>query len=230
MYDVKSNLKQVQKNIFDTLRKIGDENRKVEIVAVTKLFDFTYIEQAIEAGIENIGENRVQEAEKKYKIIGDKVSWHLVGTLQRNKAKKAVNMFKLIQSVNSLKLTKEINKRAKAIDKIQDILIQVNTSGEDTKSGIEPEKAVELALQTASYQNIRLLGFMTIGPLTYDTNAIKKSFALLRKIKEKFDSQVEPERKTKYLSMGMTSDYLLAIEEGSNMIRIGSALFGPRPK
>ena len=226
--DVAENLKIVQEKIHKALLKCSDENRKVEIVAVTKVFDHTYIEAAIEAGIRTIGENRVQEAEQKFQIIGKKVNWHLVGHLQRNKAKKAVSMFDMIQSVDSVRLAEEIDKRASEEGKTQDILVQVNTSFEDTKSGIEPEKAVDLALEMGNYPSLRMLGFMTIGPFTDDEKAIRKSFIMLRNIAEDFDRQADPETETKYLSMGMTSDYEIAVEEGSNMIRIGSALFGPR--
>ncbi|MFC1726586.1 YggS family pyridoxal phosphate-dependent enzyme [candidate division KSB1 bacterium] len=222
------NLKEIQERIQKALKNCGDVNRKVEIVAVTKVFGHTYIEKAIEAGICTIGENRVQEAEQKFRIIGKKVNWHLVGHLQRNKAKKAVSIFELIHSVDSDKLANEIDKHASEEGKIQNILVQVNTSFEDTKSGIEPEKAVDLALEMEKYNALRMLGFMTIGPFTDEEKEVRKSFKMLKDIAEDFDRQADADKRTKYLSMGMTSDYEIAVEEGSNMVRIGSALFGAR--
>lgn len=228
--DVAENLKIVRGRINEALKRAGDSGRNVEIVAVTKTFDHTYIEKAINAGIINIGENRLQEAEEKYGIVGNRAIWHLVGHLQTNKVKKAISIFELIHSVDSPKLAEEINKRAAQIRKIQNILIQVNTSFEDSKFGAEPEKAAELALEISNYGSLNVKGFMTIGPFTGDEAEIRKAFVMLRKIREQFDSQVDKSKKTEYLSMGMTSDYEIAVEEGSNMIRIGSALFGPRYK
>lgn len=228
--DVAENLKFVRGRINEALKKAGDLDRKVEIVAVTKTFDYTYIEKAIEAGIINIGENRLQEAVEKYSIIGNRATWHLVGHLQTNKVKKALPVFELIHSVDSGKLAEELNKRAAQIEKVQNILVQVNTSLENSKFGVEPEKAVDFALEILKYGSLNMKGFMTIGPFTDNESEIRKSFIMLRNIREKFDSQVDENKKVEFLSMGMTSDYEIAIEEGSNMIRIGSALFGPRYK
>ncbi len=196
----------------------------VTLVAVTKTQPAEMIEAALQAGISIIGENRVQEALQKYEQIGDRVRWHMVGHLQRNKVKQAVQMFEMVQSIDKVETAAEIEKRAvRPID----VLVEINSSGEDTKSGIEPEGLFKLVDGLLAFSKIRIRGLMTIGPFTDDERLIRQAFSLTRrKYVELADQYRELELDT--LSMGMSADYPAAIEEGSNMIRLGTALFGAR--
>ena len=194
-----------------------EKARSVKILAVTKNVELPQIIEAIEAGITDIGENRVQEAKRKFPEIKNKypnVKYHMIGHLQKNKVKEALELFDVIQSVDSLELAEEINKRAR---KPVDIFIEVNTSGEESKYGVDPEKAVELVRSASNLKNLKINGLMTIGPLTDDKEKVRSCFKLLRELKEKAG--------VKLLSMGMSDDYPLAIEEGSDIIRIGRTIF-----
>jgi len=223
MSGIKENLEKVSENIQKALSLAGRKDN-VLLVAVTKTVPPQKIFQAIEAGITIIGENRVQEAEEKFRVIGNRVRWHMVGHLQRNKVKKALPIFEMIQSIDSVQTAEEIEKRAQ---KPIDILIEVNSSGEDTKSGIEPEKFFHLVDHIRGLSKVTIRGVMTIGPFTDDLKKIRRAFRITKKL---FDQLKEREKELKidYLSMGMSADYTLAIEEGSNMIRVGTAIFGER--
>jgi hypothetical protein len=180
----------------------------------------------VAAGLTDIGENRVQEAEAKFAEIGHIARYHLIGHLQSNKARKAVQLFDVIQSVDSVGIAQEISKRAGEIGKRIDCLIEVNSSGEQQKFGVLPSAAFELADNIAPLSNIRLTGLMTVGPLTDDPERIRLAFRQCRelfdKMRERLGDQID------VLSMGMSGDFGFAIEEGSTMIRIGTRLFGER--
>jgi pyridoxal phosphate enzyme (YggS family) len=197
----------------------------LHIVAVSKTVAVPKIEQAIAHGITILGENRVQEAKTKYAIISNRVTWHMVGHLQTNKVRDALKIFSLIHSLDSLHLAQEIEKKTSTPI---DCLIEVNTSQESTKFGIEPENAIAFYEALKDFDNIKIKGLMTIGPgwAIQDKEASRPCFRLLASLKANIEKQCKCS--LPILSMGMTSDYEIAIEEGANMIRVGTAIFGPR--
>jgi len=186
------------------------------------------IREAIEAGQKIFGENRVQEALAKYEILGDDCRWHMVGHLQRNKVKHALRMFELIHSLDSLRLAEEIEKQAGKVGTIAQTLLQVNVSGEETKFGVAEDEVLTLIEKVAELQHVRIMGLMTIGPIVSEPEEVRPYFARLREIFEDIKGRKIPNVEMKYLSMGMTQDFEVAVEEGANMLRIGTAIFGPR--
>ena len=223
MSSIGDNLNRVQDTIDNTLAKIGRKD-SVTIVAVTKTQPSEVIETALLEGISIIGENRVQEAAQKYELIGDRVRWQMVGHLQRNKVKQAVQIFEMIQSIDKVETAAEIDKR---VNRPLDVLIEINSSGEDTKSGVEPAGLFKLVDGLLPLNNVRIRGLMTIGPFTDDETLIRQAFSLTRKKYEELASRYE-ELDIDTLSMGMSADYTAAIEEGSNLVRLGTVLFGAR--
>ncbi|HEC93394.1 MAG TPA: YggS family pyridoxal phosphate-dependent enzyme [Candidatus Atribacteria bacterium] len=223
---VKDNLEIINKRIKEAALRVNRNPDEIRLVAVTKTATIEQIKEAINAGVKIIGENRVQEAKKKYQILTDDIEWHLVGHLQTNKAKYAVELFDLIHSVDSVKLAKEIDRRSIQFNKITDILIEVNVSGEETKYGIKPEE-VELFLREISgFSGIRVRGLMTIAPIAQNQEKVRPYFRKLRELSEQINNINNIENiKMEYLSMGMTDDFEVAIEEGSNMVRIGRGIF-----
>lgn len=222
----------VRDNLFRVFEKIervcGRSRRskeKITLVAVTKTVSPEKIKEAIEAGIKIIGENRVQEAEEKYKVLGDIIDWHMVGHLQRNKVKRALEIFSMIQSVDSLSLAREIEKRA---DNEVFILIEVNTSKETTKFGISDKELFPLIEELMRLSHINIQGLMTLGPgfAIYDPESSRSCFKTLFRLREK--AQKEFGLSLPVLSMGMSSDFEIGIEEGATMVRVGTAIFGPR--
>ena len=201
----------------------------VTIVAVTKTQPAERVRQAVGAGLSVLGENRVQEAAEKTGLLADlAVDWHLIGHLQTNKAKQAVSLFSLIQSVDSLKLALEINRHAAAMNKVQDILLQINVAAEISKFGIEPAQASAVAAELETLPNVRLCGIMTIAPYFDQAENTRPIFRQTREIYDRIRSELGCPEYFNRLTMGMTHDYLIALEEGSNMIRIGSGIFGER--
>ncbi len=223
--DILENIKILKQRIERTARKVSRNPDEITLVAVTKTIPPGIILQAIDAGIRIIGENRVQEAKEKFTVIGNRVHWHMVGHLQTNKVKEALKIFSLIHSLDSVKLAEEIEKRA---DTQVDCLIEVNTSKESTKFGIKPEEVFRFYESLKDFKKIKVLGLMTIGPgwAITDPEASRNSFKLLHDLRDELAQAFDQE--FPILSMGMTSDFEVAIEEGSNMIRIGTAIFGPR--
>ncbi len=198
------------------------------MVAVTKTVDVDTINEAIDFGITDIGENRVQELTKKIDLIGDRVNYHLIGHLQTNKVKYIIDKVKLIHSLDRISLAKELDKRAKQNDLIINTLVQVNVAEEDTKFGLEVSQVLPFIEQVLAYDNIRIRGLMTMAPYTDDEVLLRKVFRTMYELKEKILSQDYENLSMDYLSMGMTNDYKIALEEGSNMIRVGSGIFGER--
>jgi pyridoxal phosphate enzyme (YggS family) len=197
----------------------------VTIVAVTKGFGVEAIDAALAAGLPDVGENRVQEALQKQDARPDSaIRWHLIGHLQRNKARQVVGRFALVQSVDSLDLAEELNRRAPAA---QRVLLQVNVAGEEQKSGCAPEDARGLARQIAALANLRLEGLMTMAPFTDDEDVQRRTFRGLRRLRDTIKEEEGLWLPT--LSMGMSDDYVTAVAEGATVIRLGTALFGPRP-
>lgn len=221
---VAENLKIVRERITDAASRANTDPEKITLIAVTKTVDSAVIREAIDAGITDIGENYVQDALGKFEDIGHAVRWHMIGHLQTNKVRQVVPVFDLIQSVDSITLANEIGKRSAAAGKTTQVLVEVNISGEESKFGVEPDDALALCEQIADINSIELCGMMGIAPFTGDASAIRRSFVNLRELWNKL-----PVENRKWLSMGMTSDFEIAIEEGSNMVRIGTAIFGARP-
>jgi PLP dependent protein len=225
---IKQNLLDLQTRIGRSCSKVGRSTNEITLVAVTKTIPIERIEAAIDVGITTIGENRVQEAVEKYQAIGEKVEWHLIGHLQTNKVKKAIEMFTVIQSIDSLYLAVEVEKRTNAQDKEIQVLIEVNTSGEDTKFGVKPCDLFGLIKDMLPFGHLNISGLMTIGPgmAIEDKEKSRPCFRMLYELRQRVESEFGI--KLPYLSMGMSSDFEVGIEEGSNMIRIGTAIFGPR--
>lgn len=199
----------------------------IEIVAVSKTFPPDAIKKVFNGGITSIGESRIQEAEKKFIELKDfNFKKHLIGHLQSNKINKAIELFDVIQSIDSLEIAEKMNERLTKRECILPILIEVNTSGEESKFGIFPEKSVEFVSEIIKFKNLKVEGFMTIGPNTQDENKIRKSFELLYNIREKVNQELKIE--LKHLSMGMSDDFEIAIEEGATIIRPGRIIFGER--
>ena len=228
MSQIEENLSRLRAKIFKTCEKVKRNPQEIKIVAVTKNVTLEKIEQAIACGIEIIGENKVQEAQAKYNQMDKKVLWHLIGHLQTNKVKKALEIFEMIQSVDTLKLAEEIDRRAKEKNKIFPILIEVNASGEPTKYGVKPEQTENLIREMQGLENLNIRGLMTVGPTSDDKEKVRQAFRQLREIYEKLERVKMSNLKLEHLSMGMSFDFEEALEEGSNMLRIGTAIFGPR--
>ena len=226
---IKEKLQEVQANIETSMaqRKSGLQEQ-VLLIAVTKNHDIYAMREAIDAGVTNVGENRIQEAQQKYETLDREVTWHLIGHLQTNKAKQAVKMFDLIHSVDSLHLAQAIDKAAGAIGKCQDILIQVNLAQEASKSGIAAEELIELLKQTDQMANVRVMGLMCIAPNYENVEDCRPLFAKMRQIFEQVKEMSWQTANIIYLSMGMTHDYQIAVEEGANILRVGTGIFGQR--
>ncbi len=223
---IAENLAVLRQKIEETCNRSRRNTDEVKLIAVSKYFGVDAILEAKNCGLTDFGENRAQELTLKFEKLGNDVTWHFIGTLQTNKVKYAVNAAELIHSVDSLELVEEINKRAEKIGKIQKILLEVKTSEEETKSGLETENEIfSLVKRCSELKNLDLKGLMTMAPLTDDSNIIRKSFRDLRNLKDRINNKGY---NLTELSMGMTSDFEIAIEEGATMIRIGSAIFGDR--
>ena len=225
-HEIADNLVELRARVASACQKSGRSAGEVAIIGVTKTHPAELIREAVAAGIVHIGENRIQEAEPKIRELGHIARWHMIGHLQTNKVKKAVELFDVIQSVDSIRLAEEINKRAGEIGKRIECLVEVNSSGESAKSGIAPDEALDLIRQVNALSNIKLTGLMTVGPLTHDQSEIRRAFALCRNLFIEGCAIVGEQFCN--LSMGMSDDFELAISEGSTMIRIGSLLFGKR--
>jgi len=222
---VKENIEKIREKIRMVSELVGRDYQEITLVAVTKTVEVDKIEEAIASGVNIIGESRVQEAKEKYGKVGNKAIWHLVGHLQRNKAKDAVKIFDLIQSVDSVRLAKEIDRQAKKIGKIQKILIEVNVSGEESKYGLNPEEIIPFLKEISGLPNIKVEGLMTMVPLYENPGDCRPHFRKLKELIEEVKDENIKNVEMVYLSMGMSNDFEVAIEEGSNMVRIGRAIF-----
>jgi pyridoxal phosphate enzyme (YggS family) len=200
----------------------------VHLVAAAKTVGVAGVIEAVEAGVKIIGENYIQEAEEVYKVIGSGVQWHFIGHLQRNKVKKAVAIFDMIETVDSSEIAGEIDAKCALIGKIMPVLVEVNSGREKQKTGILPENAGDFIREIAGLENIRVTGLMTMGPRTGNPEEARPYFAITREVFEGIKKLNLPGVEMKYLSMGMTNSYKIAIEEGANIVRIGSQIFGER--
>jgi hypothetical protein len=215
----------IKENVQKILKELPEG---VQLVAAAKARTPQEIFEAMEAGVKIVGENYVQEALEAFKVVGHRVRWHFIGHLQKNKVKKAVEMFDMIETVDSLKIAEEIDKRCAELGKVMPVLIEINSGKEAQKFGVLPEDSEAFLKELAHLKNLKVEGLMTMGPFTGDPENARPYFIETKKIFDKIKSLALPALEMKYLSMGMTNSYLIAIEEGANMVRIGTKIFGPR--
>lgn len=225
---IENNIVKIKENIAQALKKSRRENEKVELIAVTKTVDIDRINNAIRLGILNIGENKVQELETKYDIIGNEVNYHMIGHLQTNKVRNIIGKTKLVHSLDRISLAKELDKRSKRDNIVTEVLLQVNVAEEESKFGLKVNEVLFFIEDILEFENIKIRGLMTIAPLTNDEIILRKVFRTLSDLKDNIISRNYSNLSMDYLSMGMTNDYKIAIEEGSNIVRIGSGIFGNR--
>lgn len=238
MNPIVNNLFSINERIARAAERSHRTPDSIELVAVTKGRSVPEMQAVLDAGVTNIGENRIQEAQQKYAAVNSTVNavparetcrWHLIGHLQRNKVKVALEMFSLIHSVDSLRLLAEIARRSEAQAQRIDVLIQVNTTRETSKYGLDAADLLVFMEAAQTYPAANIVGLMTMGQLSPSPEANRSAFALLKSLAEKIETQQFPGVTMQYLSMGMTNDFEVAIEEGANLVRIGRAIFDPSP-
>lgn len=215
----------IEENVKTLLEELPDG---VELVGAAKGRTAREIEEAIDAGLEIVGENYIQETLLVQKSVNKDVKWHFIGHLQRNKAKRAVGIFDMIESLDSLRLAEEIDKRCEEIGKVMPVLVEVNSGREKQKSGVLPEDVEELVKKASTLPNIKIMGLMTMGPRFGNPEDARPYFQETRKIFERLKQLDLPNVEMRVLSMGMTNSYRVALEEGANMVRIGTKIFGER--
>ena len=220
MSAIRENLESIKFNIKESANNAKRSSEDITLIAVTKTVDVDKILEAIEYGVTDVGENKPQELARKYDIIGDKVKWHLIGSLQTNKVKYIIDKVHMIHSLDRESLCEEIQKRAEKIDRIIDCLVQVNISKEDSKDFITNI--------SNKYTNIRIKGLMTMAPFTENEDEVREVFRSLKNLSLDIDKLNIPNVSMKYLSMGMSNDYKIAVEEGSTIVRVGTSIFGER--
>jgi hypothetical protein len=226
---IKENLERVRERVAAAAARAGRDPAGVTIVAVTKTHGPEVVTQAIEAGLADVGENKVQEFLVKAPGVKLPCRWHLVGHLQTNKVAKVIGRFALVQSVDSFRLAEHLSRSGAAAGVTTDILLEVNTSGEESKFGLPPGGVTAMCGLIAGLPNLRIRGLMTVGPLVSDAGVVGAAFANLRRLKEEIEAARIENVSMEHLSMGMTDDFEIAIAEGSTMIRLGRVLFGERP-
>lgn len=225
---LQENISIVKKNIEEA-QKLSKYNQNVELIAVTKTVESDVMNEALDYGITNIGENKVQEIQRKYDDIVKLVNWHLIGTLQTNKVKYIADKVYMIHSLDRIELAKEINKQAKKHNRVIDCLIQVKLSEEDTKHGVEPEEVFDLVKQISQeYSNIKVCGLMGMAPYKENNEDARIYFKTLKQIFDKLSAMNLNNVDMKHLSMGMSNDYEIAIQEGATLVRVGTSIFGER--
>lgn len=227
MSDISKNLENIKKRIEDSAKKSGRDAKDITLIAVTKTYSPDFINEAIDLGVTDIGENKVQEIMEKYDKVKP-VRWHLIGHLQTNKIKYIIDKVHMIHSVDSIRLMDEIDRQANKHGIIMNILIQVNISGEESKFGINPDEIDEMLEHAKELKNVKVCGLMTIIPKIDSMISNRLHFINIRQIYIDISKKIYDNICMKYLSMGMSADFEMAIEEGSNMVRIGSAIFGER--
>ena len=225
MAGIKENLLRVMERIERAARKVGRDPEEIKLVAVSKTVETARIKEAIEAGVAILGENYVQEAQKKIEEIGRPVSWHFIGHLQSNKAKYAIRLFDMIHSLDSISLAEELNRKAEQADLVIKVMIEVNLSKEATKFGTDEEMVLNLAKRIQNLSHLSLEGLMTMPPYFDSPEMSRPYYIVLRELKERMVKEGIP---MKELSMGMSNDFEIAIEEGATYVRVGTAIFGQR--
>ena len=230
MDHIHKNWQLLRERIAQAAARAGRDPAAIEVVAVSKKRGASEVEAAYECGLRIMGENRIQEATAKRSLVATSLSWHMIGHLQTNKAGQAVECFDLVQSVDSGRLARALDRRAGQAGRVLEVLLQVNTSGSEAQSGVEPGELTDLVTVVAPFANLQVRGLMTIGAHSDDEAVVRGCFRKLRELSEEIaagsgDSGVLMD----YLSMGMSGDFELAIEEGANLLRLGTAIFGSRP-
>lgn len=223
---IAQNIEQLKRRVSEICKRTGRNEAGVGIVAVSKTFGTDKIDEALAAGLADFGENYVQELRKKMQILrGRPVRWHFIGHLQTNKVKYIINSVHLLHSLDSLRLAEEVQKRA---GRPVDVLVEVQTTGEAAKTGVRPDEVAELTRQIARLDKVRVRGLMTMGPFSDNPEDSRASFRLLAQLRRIIEAERIPRVVMEHLSMGMTHDYEVAIEEGATILRIGTAIFGER--
>ena len=225
MSAIKENLLGVMERIEKAARKVGRDPNEIKLVAVSKTVEAARIKEAIEAGASILGENYVQEAQKKIEEIGHPVSWHFIGHLQSNKAKYAIRLFDMVHSLDSIPLAEELNRRAEQADRVINVMVEVNLSKEATKFGTDEEAVLNLAKRIHHLNHLSLEGLMTMPPYFDSPEMSRPYYTALRELKERMVKEGIP---MKELSMGMSGDFEAAIQEGATLVRVGTSIFGAR--
>ena len=215
----------IKRNVSQILNELPNG---VQLVAAAKARQPQEILEAVESGVKIVGENYVQEAEGAHEVVGNKTKWHFIGYLQKNKVKRAVRIFDMIETVDSVEIAKEIDKRCAQIGKVMSVLIEINSGREKQKSGVLPENAEQLIKEISNLENIKVMGLMTMGPRFGNPEDSRPYFVETKRIFEKIKKLNLPNMEMRYLSMGMTNSYKVALEEGANIVRIGTKIFGER--
>jgi pyridoxal phosphate enzyme (YggS family) len=228
MVDVAGNYRKIIDHVFEAAAKAGRDGTKIKLLAAAKSQSIDALRTAVAAGVTLVGENYVQEAKEKRQQIKATVEWHMIGHLQRNKTKAAVEVFDVIQSLDNVALARELDKEGRKRGKPIRALVEVNLGGEESKAGIDRNGVAALLEEIAELSNLRIEGLMTVPPFQDDPEKVRPYFRELRELKENLGGKNLPNIELKELSMGMTHDYTVAIEEGATIVRIGTALFGPR--
>jgi pyridoxal phosphate enzyme (YggS family) len=226
---IAENLSRIKERMAEAAIRSGHTPGSVRLVGVTKTVDLDRIKEAVSAGLQILGENYVQEARDKIRELKDRVSWHFVGRLQTNKAKYAVKLFDMIQTVDSIRLAQELNRRAQALGRTVPIIIQVNLASEVSKGGVEPSECLSLIKQVSVLENLQVRGLMTMPPFFDQPERARPYFAQLREMSQQIAEAQVTGVEMNELSMGMSGDFEAAIEEGATLIRVGTAIFGERP-
>lgn len=228
---IAQNLEILRRRIREVCVRCGRDERELTLVAVSKTFGVEVIRQAVEAGVPDIGENYAQELVAKRNQLKDlPIRWHFIGHLQSNKVKYIADFIHLIHTVDSVELGAEIQKRATRIHRVVDVLVEVHTTDEATKYGVPPEKTLELVKTLSTFDRLRVLGLMTMGPFSDDPEDSRPSFQQLRTMRQRIEQEGIEGVQMRHLSMGMTHDFPVAIEEGATILRIGTAIFGERSR
>ena len=225
---IRENLERVRERISKAAERSGRSPEEIRLVAVCKTVDTARIAEAVEAGVEILGENYVQEARNKRESLGRSVSWHMIGHLQSNKARLAVDLFDVFETVDREKIIRELQRHARHSGKEVSVMIQLNLSGESSKSGAVQDRAMELIHMAASCENLRCVGLMTVPPYYDEPEKARPFFAQLREVRDRLKPQCPHGVTLENLSMGMSGDFEVAIEEGATHVRIGTAIFGHR--
>ena len=222
------NIKQVEENIIKSCEKVGRDPKEVTLIAVSKTKPYTAIEEALPSGVLDYGENKVQELTEKYEILPKNIRWHMIGHLQRNKVKYLVGKVELIHSVDSLRLANQIETEFAKKNEIANILIEVNMANEESKFGITSETTEQLVREISKLEHVRIKGLMTIAPYTVNPETNREYFRNMKKLSVDITEKNIDNVSMNVLSMGMTGDYQVAIEEGATMVRVGTGIFGER--
>lgn len=229
MSSIKENLDYIKRKIDNAAKKSNRSSEEITLLAVTKTVDIDAVKEAIKGGITEVGENKPQELARKYEVIGDKVKWHLIGTLQTNKVKYIIDKVYMIHSLDRIALCEEIQRRAEKINRTINCLVQVNISKEETKHGLEEKDVVDFIKEvSANYKNIKIKGLMTMAPFVEDRDEIRGVFKQLKDLSIQISELNIQNVDMSVLSMGMSNDYEIAIEEGSTIVRVGTSIFGER--